>query len=116
HGGAHPVPDEILLPVAISDAAARIEYLSENAGHRVGVITPQRGDKRRLVAMAQANAAQSFRARRDLEAQARAQVDELRRRLRLAKAPSHIECVDIATFQGGETVGALIAFRDGRPW
>jgi excinuclease ABC subunit C len=116
HGGAHPVPDEILLPVTISDAAARVEYLSESAGHRVGIITPQRGDKRRLVAMAQANAAQSFRARRDLEAQARAQVDELRRRLRLPKAPSHIECVDIATFQGGETVGALVAFRDGRPW
>jgi excinuclease ABC subunit C len=24
--------------------------------------------------------------------------------------------VDIATFQGGQTVGALVAFRDGRPW
>jgi excinuclease ABC subunit C len=52
HGGAHPVPDEILLPVRISDAPARIEYLTEHAGHRVAIITPQRGDKRRLVAMA----------------------------------------------------------------
>jgi excinuclease ABC subunit C len=66
--------------------------------------------------MAQANAEQGFRARRDAEAQGRTQVDELRRRLRQPFAPSHIECVDIATFQGGETVGALVAFRDGRPW
>jgi excinuclease ABC subunit C len=116
HGGIRQVPDEILLPAAISDAGVRAEYLAEHAGHRVAIVTPQRGDKRRLVAMAQANATQSFLARRDAEAQARAQVDELRRRLRLPGLPSHIECVDIATFQGGETVGALVAFRDGRPW
>ncbi|HWP65164.1 MAG TPA: excinuclease ABC subunit UvrC [Candidatus Limnocylindria bacterium] len=116
HGGAHPIPDEILLPVRISDAPARIEYLREHAGHRVAIIVPQRGDKRRLVEMAQANAAQSFRTRRDVEAQGRAQVAELGRRLRLRTAPTYIECVDIATFQGGETVGALVAFRDGRPW
>jgi excinuclease ABC subunit C len=116
HGGARQVPDEILLPGSISDAGVRAEYLGEHAGHRVAILAPQRGDKRRLVAMAQANAAQSFRARRDAEAQARTQVAELARRLRLASAPGHIECVDIATFQGGETVGAIVAFRDGQPW
>jgi excinuclease ABC subunit C len=116
HGGARQVPDEILLPLSISDAGVRAEYLGEHAGHRVTILTPQRGDKRRLVAMAQANAAQSFRARRNAEVQARTQVAELGRRLRLPSAPAHIECLDIATFQGGETVGAIVAFRDGQPW
>jgi len=116
HGVARQVPDEILLPVSISDGNVRAEYLGEHAGHRMAIVTPQRGDKRRLVAMAQANAAQSFRARRNAEVQARRQVVELGRRLRLASAPTHIECLDIATFQGRETVGAIVAFRDGQPW
>jgi excinuclease ABC subunit C len=80
------------------------------------MLVPQRGDKRRLIAMAQTNAEQGFRARRDAEVHARRQVDELQRRLRLPEPPRHIECLDIATFQGGETVGAVVAFREGRPW
>src|SRR6185503_12425300 len=32
---AHDVPDEILLPVGISDAEVRAEYLSERRGRRV---------------------------------------------------------------------------------
>jgi excinuclease ABC subunit C len=116
HGAAHPVPAEILVPVRLADAAVRSEYLAEHAGHAVAIVAPQRGGKRRLVAMAEANAGQSFRERRDAEAQARAQVDELGRRLHLTVSPRQVECVDIATFQGGETVGGIVAFRDGRPW
>src|SRR5438105_15434080 len=42
-------------------------------------------------------------------------VAELQRRLRLANAPKRIECLDIATFQGSETVGAIVAFDEGEP-
>jgi excinuclease ABC subunit C len=113
---ARDVPDEILLPVGISDAAVRAEYLSERRGRKVTIAVPQRGDKLRLVAMAQANARQSFLERRDAAAEGSRQVAELQRRLDLRAAPRRIECVDIATFQGGETVGAVVAFADGRPW
>ena len=113
---AREVPDEILLPVAISDAAVRAEYLSERRGRKVSIVTPQRGDKLRLVEMAQANARQSFVERRDAAEEGSRQVAELQRRLGLRTAPRRIECVDIATFQGGETVGAVVAFADGRPW
>jgi excinuclease ABC subunit C len=41
---ARDVPDEILLPVAISDADVRAEYLSERRGRRVAILVPQRGD------------------------------------------------------------------------
>ena len=113
---ARDVPDEILLPEAISDAAVRAEYLSERRGRKVSILTPQRGDKLRLVEMAQANARQSFVARRDAAEEGTRQVADLQRRLGLRTAPRRIECVDIATFQGGETVGAVVAFADGRPW
>jgi excinuclease ABC subunit C len=113
---ARDVPDEILLPVAISDSPVRAEYLAERRGRRVALLVPQRGDKLRLIEMAQANARQSFIARRDAAAEGARQVTELQRRLELPAPPRRIECVDIATFQGGETVGALVTFVDGRPW
>ncbi len=113
---ARDVPDEILLPVAISDAPVRAEYLSERRGRKVAILVPQRGDKVRLIEMAQANARQSFVARRDAAAEGARQVADLQRRLDLRTPPRRIECVDIATFQGGETVGAVVAFVDGRAW
>jgi len=110
------VPDEILLATAISDTEVRAEYLSERRGKKVAILVPQRGDKLRLVEMAQANARQSFVERRAAAAEGARQVADLQRRLRLRTPPRRIECVDIATFQGGETVGALVAFDNGVPW
>jgi excinuclease ABC subunit C len=112
---AHDPPDEILLPEGVSDAAVRAEYLSEMRGKRVAIVVPQRGDKLRLVEMAQENARQSFAERRDARKQAARAAEELRARLRLANAPRRIECLDIATFQGSETVGAIVAFDEGEP-
>ena len=111
----HDVPDEILLPVAVSDADVRTEYLSERRGKKVTVLAPQRGDKLRLVEMARDNARQSFAERRDATKQGERMVTELQKRLRLANAPKRIECLDIATFQGSETVGAIVAFDEGEP-
>ncbi|HJQ83631.1 MAG TPA: excinuclease ABC subunit UvrC [Candidatus Binatia bacterium] len=109
----HDVPDEILLPVAISDAEVRGEYLSERRGKKVTILVPQRGDKLRLVEMARENAQQAFAERRDASKQAEHMIAELRQRLHLANAPKRIECLDIATFQGTETVGAIVAFDEG---
>jgi excinuclease ABC subunit C len=111
----HDVPDEILLPVAISDAEVRADYLSERRGKRVTFVVPQRGDKLRLTEMARENAQQSFAERRDAGQQAVRMATELQARLRLPSAPKRIECVDIATFQGSETVGSLVAFDEGVP-
>ena len=109
------VPDEILLPTPISDAEVRAEYLSERRGKRVALLFPQRGDKLRLVEMARDNARQSFAERRDATKQGERMAAELQARLRLANAPKRIECLDIATLQGGETVGAIVAFDEGAP-
>ena len=111
----HDVPEEILLPVAITDASVRAEYLSERRGRKVAILVPQRGDKLRLVEMARDNARQSFAERRDAAKQGARMVVELQQRLRLSNAPKRIECLDIATFQGTETAGAIVAFDEGEP-
>ena len=103
--GERYVPDEILLPIELEDAAVRADYLGERKGRRVEILWPQRGDRVRLLEMARDNAAQSFRERQDGERQYERISDELRRKLHLRNAPKRIECVDISTFQGGMAVG-----------
>ena len=110
------VPDEILLPTSVADAAVRAEYLSERRGKKVTILAPQRGDKVRLVELARENAREGFARRREAASEGARQVEELGRKLRLRVPPRRIECVDIATFQGGESVGAVVAFVDGQPW
>lgn len=113
--GDRPVPDRILLPLEIEDAAARSELLRERRGRRVEILVPVRGAGRRILEMAQANARQAFAERRDEGERALQAAEELRRRLLLRSAPKRIECVDISTFQGGATVGSVVSFDEGRP-
>src|SRR5262249_15548745 len=76
----------------------------------------QGGDNARRAEMAGENARQGFARRREAASEGARQVEELQRKLRLRTPPRRIECVDIATFQGGESVGAVVAFVDGQPW
>ena len=64
----------MLLPVEIEDAAVKAEWLSDRRAElggrrrKVEVSTPQRGDRRRLVELANKNAAASFASRRNARA------------------------------------------------
>jgi len=107
------VPDEVLLPLVLEDAAAREELLAERKGKKVTVLCPQRGDKTRLVAMAQENARQSFIEKRRSVEQKEKTLDSLRRALHLRNAPKRIECFDISNIQGNLAVGSMVVFDEG---
>ncbi len=113
--GERYIPDEILLPVDLEDTEVRAEYLGERKGRRIEVMRPQRGDKVRLIEMAQENAAQSFRERRDADSQRERMSEELQKRLNLRNAPKRIECFDISNIQGRVAVGSMVTFDEGEP-
>ena len=113
--GEREIPDAILVPLAIDDAEARAELLRDRRGRAVEISVPQRGDRRRLLELACTNARQAFGERRDERQRLEHTARELMERLHLRSAPKRIECVDISTFQGGETVGSIVAFDEGRP-
>ncbi len=113
--GGRPIPREVLLPVELEDRAARSDLLRERRGAAVEILVPRRGAKRRLVDLAKDNARQAFLERRDAQERLEKTAEELARRLHLRSAPKRLECVDISTFQGGETVGSVVAFDEGRP-
>jgi excinuclease ABC subunit C len=116
------VPDEVLLPIEIEDAALKAEWLSERRAalpgarkKKVDVQVPQRGDRRKLVDLANRNAAASFATRRNARADTELALGKLQKRLKLARLPRVIECYDVSHLQGFATVASMVVFVDGRP-
>jgi excinuclease ABC subunit C len=109
------IPDEILLPVALEDREVREEYLSERKGKAIEILTPQRGDRRHLVQMAEENAKQSFSERHDQEKAREKMLTELQTQLRLKRYPQRIECFDISMIHGANAVGSMVTFINGEP-
>lgn len=113
--GLRFIPDEVLVPMGLDDGDVRQEYLSERKGKHVFIGHPQKGDKRRLVEMAEENARESFRGRHDKEKTREKMLRELQSQLRLKHYPQRIECFDISTIQGKFGVGSRVTFVDGEP-
>ena len=106
---------EINLPAAIEDVEAMEELLSSRAGRKVRILVPQRGDKRALVDLATRNAELSYRTRFNETTAAHFDaLETLRSRLNLPALPRRIDCFDISTIQGSETVASMVVCEDGR--
>jgi excinuclease ABC subunit C len=108
-------PGEIHLPLQIEDSDAMEAWLSARARRRVKILVPQRGDKRALVDLATRNAELSYRTRfNEITAAHFEALATLRSVLALPAIPRRIECFDISTIQGSETVASLVVCEDGR--
>jgi excinuclease ABC subunit C len=108
-------PPEIHVPVEPTDKDVLEAWLSERAERKVRIVVPQRGDKKDMVDLAQRNAAFAYRTRFDTEATAHYDaLDLLKGILKLPTLPRRIECFDISTIQGSETVAAMVVCEDGR--
>ena len=103
------------MPAPIEDADVMEEWLSARAERKVRIVVPQRGDRRRLVDLATRNAELPYRARHEHGGLAQAAaLERLQQALQLPALPRRIECIDISTLQGSETVASLVVCEDGR--
>ncbi|MDI1434870.1 excinuclease ABC subunit UvrC [Polyangium sorediatum] len=109
------IPDEILLPVLPDGAEGVSEWLGDRRGRKVALVVPQRGPRVELLAMARENAEHAFKEKQRASDDIEARLDDLRERLRLPSLPRRIECCDISHLGGGDTVGSIVALRDGQP-
>ena len=109
------VPPEVHLPAEIDEADAIEAWLSARAGRRVRLLTPRRGEKRGLLDLAHRNAAMGYQARftgtptGSFEA-----LTTLQAALALPGLPRRIECFDVSTIQGSETVASMVVCEQGR--
>ena len=106
------IPKEILLSFEMSeeDKAAVSQYLSDRAGHKVSLRTPQRGEGRKLCLMAERDAVEHSRTRRKREDTDEKLLVSLATALGLEVVPERIEAYDISNL-GSEhiTAGMIVS-------
>jgi excinuclease ABC subunit C len=81
----------------------------------VRIHRPERGEKARLLEMAQHNARMELKAVLARRATGAELLPRLQRRLCLSRCPQRIECIDNSTLMGSDPVAGVVVFVDGRP-
>src|SRR5712691_6001717 len=108
-------PAEIHVPAEPDDRDALESWLSGRVGRRVRIVVPQRGEKRGFIDLANRNAALAYQTRfNQAKAAQYDALETLQHVLALPALPRRIECFDISTIQGSETVASMVACEDGR--
>ncbi|HMJ84690.1 MAG TPA: excinuclease ABC subunit UvrC [Vicinamibacterales bacterium] len=108
-------PPEIHVPAEPDEREALEAWLSERVNRRVRISVPQRGEKRGFVDLANRNAALAYQTRfNQTKAAQYDALETLQHVLGLPALPRRIECFDISTIQGSETVASMVVCEDGR--
>jgi excinuclease ABC subunit C len=108
-------PPEVHVPAEPDNRDALETWLADRSGRRVKILVPQRGEKRGLVELANRNAALAYQNRFNQATAAQYDaLETLRAVLALPAVPRRIECFDISTIQGSETVASMVVCEDGR--
>jgi len=113
------VPDEIYVSDSLDDIDHIQNWLAQKKAASIKIVTPQKGQKAKLVEMATKNASylleelklQKLKSKDQIHYNVRA----LQRDLHLKNPPKRIECFDISNIQGSEPVASMVTFVNGKP-
>ncbi|MCF6229157.1 MAG: excinuclease ABC subunit UvrC, partial [Planctomycetes bacterium] len=109
------IPPEILVGVDMSSADTLEEWVSDKAQRGVKLIHPQRGERNKLLEMAEVNARHALKVSHDVEQRNKQLLRELQEAAGLEKTPYRMECFDISHGGGKDTVASGVCFIDGEP-
>ncbi len=104
------LPNKIMIKEAIEDKKILEQLLSENSSHKVEIKVPKKGEKLRLVEMAENNAKITIM---NKEKEKYSIVNELKEVLKLDKLPRKIEGYDISNLSGQFMVASMCVLKDG---
>jgi excinuclease ABC subunit C len=109
------LPKFIHVPMEFDDCELLEEVLTESAGHKVEILTPQRGPKHHFMELVEKNAKHSFTQRfRVLKPSSKAIAEALQSALTLPEEPKRIESFDISHIQGSDTVASMVVWENGK--
>jgi excinuclease ABC subunit C len=112
---AEYLPKAIHVSIDFDDRQLLEETLTEQAGHKVEILTPQRGSKRAFLDLVENNAKHSFEQRfRVLKPSSKAIGEAVQNALNLLEEPRRIESFDISHMQGTDTVASMVVWENGR--
>ncbi|WP_022798463.1 excinuclease ABC subunit UvrC [Thermus islandicus] len=114
---ASPLPSQVLLPFPLEDLDSLAELLRRRAGRKVELKVPRRGEKQRLLELAQRNARLALEAELKLLEKRgdHPALKALQDLLGPSTRPFRIEGYDVSHLQGQARVFSLVAFEGGRP-
>ncbi|ADO78018.1 excinuclease ABC subunit UvrC [Halanaerobium praevalens] len=113
------IPDELLLNTKLEEQDLLGQRLAEIKNKKVSIQYPQKGDKKKMLEMAERNAQQNLK-KENIRSKYEKQrtsgaVEKLGEILGIEKAPYQIEGFDISNIQGTDSVASMVVFKDGRP-
>ena len=122
YGSAMMIPAQVVVQRevgAASSADALAEALAARRGGPVELRAAERGDKRRILELAERNARlaldmEKIKAERRRQSRVEA-LDGLQRALGLDTVPLRIECFDISNIMGTHAVASMVVFEGGAP-
>jgi excinuclease ABC subunit C len=113
------VPPLVVVPCELEDREVLEDYLSERRGSRVEVRVAVRGEKRRMLGLAERNAELALRHEALAAARTRARraeaLEELREALDLEVLPVRIECFDASNLGESQRVASMVVFEEAVP-
>ena len=118
YGGTPYIPHYILLQSEIGDREIIERWLTSRRGKQVILQTPQRGQKERLVSLAEENARMVLVKDADREKREQQMTTGALREVAgwLGLKDVHrVEAYDISNTDGVQAVGSMVVFTDGRP-
>ena len=119
YGEATVIPPQVIVQAEVEDLEPLAELLTERRGAKVEVRAAERGDKARLLDLAERNARlaldqERLKAERSRQQRVEA-LDDLQEALALDALPLRVECFDISNLMGTHTVASMVVFEGGAP-
>jgi excinuclease ABC subunit C len=116
---AQYIPRLVLVPAPPDDRESLEDVLTQKRAAIVEIRVPERGEKRRLVSLANDNAREAL----DMlkvkwladTTRTETALEQLREELALPETPRRIECYDNSNIQGSSPVSSMVVFVDGKP-
>jgi excinuclease ABC subunit C len=119
YGGQTSIPALLVTQRELDGRAALADALSERRGGPVELRAAERGEKRRILELAERNsrlALDQERLRSERRRQGRVEaVEGLQQALDLDVPPIRVECFDISNLGGTNTVASMVVFEGGAP-
>ncbi len=109
------IPDVLYSQYKPTGEKVITDWLSSKAGRRVTVKVPERGGNKRLLGLAEKNAAMKLVADGGVDPSSFELPGEIRKTLGLHSTPRRIEVFDVSNIQGTDAVGSMVTFENGKP-
>ncbi|MBN2087738.1 excinuclease ABC subunit UvrC [Candidatus Peregrinibacteria bacterium] len=120
YGRAADIPKEVIISMEIDETKMIGEFITSQTDHKVKLIHPTKGQKDKLIELAEKNA-RSFAQQSRVKWMADGRkgekaLEELQKALRIKESLKRIECYDISHLSGTETVGSMVVFKKGEAY